>query len=96
MPIPANDNQPLGASIRYRVEPRLVPSVKAARRLHLTEAEFSAKRAALRAAGFPAPCPVTGHYDLLAIDRWIDSMAESPGRPATPIPDFATRLARLG
>ncbi len=43
-------------SIRFPVEPRLVPVQKAARRLHLTEAEFREKLEALLRVGFPAAC----------------------------------------
>lgn len=69
----SSDNTPTSASIRFAVEPRMVPVVKAARRLHLTAIEFGAKRAALEAIGFPVACPVTGHYDLKAIDAWMDA-----------------------
>jgi hypothetical protein len=62
-------------SIRFQVQPRLVPAAKAARRLHLTLDEFRAEIAALRLEGFPAPCPVTGHFDLVAIDAWLDRRA---------------------
>lgn len=44
---------------------------KAARRLHLTEAQFKEKLGALLLAGMPPACPVTGHYDLKAIDAWL-------------------------
>lgn len=63
------------SDIRYRIEPRLVPPVKAARRLHLTLVEFEDKRRALEQIGFPEPCPVTGFYDLTAIDAWLDRRA---------------------
>ena len=72
---PANDNSPSGASIRFSVEPRLVPAQKAARRLHLTKSEFTVLGPALRDAGFPQPCAITGHYDLKAIESWLDSRA---------------------
>jgi len=60
------------AGIRFRVEPRLVPPAKAARRLHLTASEFTKKAADLYRVGFPPPCPVTGYFDLVAIDVWQD------------------------
>lgn len=63
------------ASIRFAVHPRLVPADKAARRLFLTLDRFRADLAALRREGFPAPCPVTGHFDLVAIDAWLDRRA---------------------
>src|SRR5262249_49544723 len=43
---------------------------KAARRLHLTLAEFGAKLPELLARGFPGPDQTTGMYDLDAIDQW--------------------------
>ena len=73
-PVANNDNVKDGA-IRFAVEPRCVPQVKAARRLHLTGAEFSAVLEALLNEGFPAPCPITGHFDLKAIDAWLDKRA---------------------
>ena len=63
------------ASIRFAVQPRLVPADKAARRLHQTLDQFLAALPALRGVGFPAPCPVTGHFDLVAIDAWLDRRA---------------------
>ncbi len=95
----ANDNNPNGAAIRFPVEPRLIPAAKAARRLHLTLVEFDQKCASLRASGFPAACSVTGHYDLKAIDLWLDRRAGLVEQPV-PITDAARlvseRLAALG
>jgi hypothetical protein len=63
----------LGAQhVRFRVDPRGVPPVKAARRLGITLAAFEAKSAELYARGFPQPDPTTGNYDLVAIDAWMD------------------------
>jgi hypothetical protein len=62
----------IGASLRYRVEPRDVPPSKAARRLGLTLAEFDRLKDDLIARGFPRPDPTTGHYDLKAIEAWQD------------------------
>jgi hypothetical protein len=68
---PARIHSPPNAGqIRFRVEPRDVPPVKAARRLHLTFAEFEAKKEELFARQFPRPDPTTGMYDLIAIDAW--------------------------
>jgi hypothetical protein len=58
--------------IRFKVDPRDVPPAKAARRLHLTEAEFFDKLDQLHGRGFPNADPVTGHFDLRAIDTWMD------------------------
>lgn len=66
---------PTPNQIRFTVEPRLVPPTKAARRLHLTISEFNEKIGALLRAGMPAPCSVTGHYDLVALDAWLDRRA---------------------
>jgi hypothetical protein len=57
-------------SLRFRVDPADVPAEKAARRLHLTQAEFEAKLPELLARGFPAPDPTTHMFDLEAIDVW--------------------------
>ena len=59
-------------AIRFRVDPRDVPLVKAARKLGLTEAEFGKLRLQLSRRGFPDPDPDTGHYDLKAIEAWMD------------------------
>lgn len=89
---PANDNGVAGASIRFAIEPRLVPTAKAARRLHLTAAEFGAKHLALSAAGFPQPCRITGHYDLKAIEAWLDGRS---GLSATVHPPTPSEVSRL-
>lgn len=96
---PANDNVLCGASVRFVVEPRLVPVQKAARRLHLTKGEFSSLRPALLDAGFPRPCSITGHYDLKAIESWLDSRA-GVAESAPSLTDYAAlvsqRLDALG
>jgi len=61
---------PSAPSIRFRVEPGDVPPEKAARRLHLTLAEFTRLLPDLRRRGFPDADPTTGMYDLEAIDEW--------------------------
>jgi hypothetical protein len=98
LPTPANDNL-RGSSIRFPVDPRLVPPQKAARRLHLTEFDFLTKLSALQRIGFPAACPVTGHYDLQAIDAWLDRRAglgASSGVALDARDVFEERLANLG
>jgi hypothetical protein len=62
--------KPVAGRIRFNVEPRDVPPEKAARRLHLTLAEFTVKLPALLDRGFPDADPTTGMYDLEAIDLW--------------------------
>lgn len=61
---------PSAPLIRFRVEPADVPPEKAARRLHLTLAEFTRCLPALKRRGFPDADPTTGMYDLEAIDEW--------------------------
>ena len=96
--MPAHSN-----NIRFRVDPRDVPAEKAARRLHLTSAEFGAKLPELLARGFPARDPTTGMYDLDAIDHWMTARhglarpaltAEPKPRDASEV--FNTRRARNG
>lgn len=85
-------------SIRYPVQPRLLPPVKAARRLYLTLDEFRQKLPQLLLHGFPSPCPVTGHFDLVAIDAFLDRRA-GIGNGASAEDSAATmreRIARLG
>ena len=65
----------MGAALRFPVEPRLVPAAKAARRVGLHVDEFLAKIGALCKAGFPPAEPVTGNFDLKAIDAWLDRRA---------------------
>jgi hypothetical protein len=72
---------PRGAEIRFQVDPRDVPATKAARRLHLTEAEFEKKKVELFERGFPRPDPTTGMYDLVKIDQWMDGRDASTGGP---------------
>lgn len=59
-------------TIRFHVKPRCVPPAIAARRLGLTAKAFDEKLPALRALGFPAADPVTGNFDLEAIDRYLE------------------------
>ncbi len=60
------------SAVRFAVEPRDVPLIKAARRLGLSEAEFDEVKDRLFARGFPRPDPDTGRFDLKAIDDWMD------------------------
>lgn len=69
-----------GGGIRFRVDPRLVPSEKAARRLGVSSGVFSAMLPTLLREGFPNPCNVTGNYDLVAIEAWLDRRAGLGGR----------------
>jgi len=59
-------------AIRFRTEIRDVPRREAARHLGLEEAVFVEKLPSLIERGFPRADPDTGHFDLYAIDRWLD------------------------
>jgi hypothetical protein len=61
---------PKAKAVRFRIEPGDVPPEKAARRLHLTLAEFTDKLTELLRRGFPGPDPTTGMFCLEAIDQW--------------------------
>ena len=63
------------ATIRFPIDPRLVPPVKVARRLGVTFAAFMERLPELERAGFPKPDPVLGNYCLEAVDGWIDRWA---------------------
>lgn len=85
--------------LRYQVQPRMVRLDKAARRLGLTPAEFREKLPTLIARGMPPACDVTGHYDLDAINAWLDrrsGLAKSKpvARDASDV--FEERLSQLG
>src|SRR5262245_25669522 len=80
--------------IRFSVNPRDVPAQKAARRLHLTEAEFEAVKEELFARNFPRPDPTTGMYDLDAIDAWMTSRHSLDVRPKLRGTEFEDRLAK--
>jgi len=92
---PAQHIVPSPSQVRFVVEPRLVPPVKAARRLHLTLAEFNMKREALYRGGFPRACTVTGHYDLVAIDAWLDQRSRLGGGSSDPKAEQEYMLARI-
>ncbi|PSM20218.1 hypothetical protein [Nitratireductor sp. StC3] len=95
---PKHASTPSRDSIRFPVQPRLLPPTKAARRLHLTLDEFRDKLPALLMHGFPHPCPVTGHFDLVAIDAFLDRRAGFAGgvRPEDHEAIMRERIARLG
>jgi hypothetical protein len=90
------------AAIRYRVDPGDVPPEKAARRLHLTLADFNSVLPNLLKRGFPAADPDTGMYDLEAIDLWRRSRhgLASPAATAQPSaprrPSWGERLGAKG
>jgi hypothetical protein len=85
-------------AVRFPVKPRLIPAAKVARWLHLSIDEFRQLLPALRMEGFPAACPVTGHYDLVALEAWQDKRSGLSG--GLPVEDRAAimraRIASLG
>lgn len=90
--------RPTPAQVRFVVQPRLVPPIKAARRLHLTLADFTAKLPALLRSGFPNACSITGHYDLVAIDEWLDQR-RGAGAKSDALADeeyIRARIAEIG
>lgn len=91
---------PKGHAIRFPVDPRDVPPEKAARRMHLTPAEFHAMLPALIARGFPVPDPTTGMFDLKAIDCWMDERsgltAKASKRDASSVVDQRLERTRWG
>jgi hypothetical protein len=92
-------HRPVAANIRFPVQPRLVPAIKAARFLHLTLAEFRNAMPALHREGFPKACTITGHYDLVAIEAWQDrrsGLTKPTGTPADTDALIRERLANLG
>jgi hypothetical protein len=88
-------------AIRFPVDPRDVPPEKAARRLHLTLAEFNEMLPDLHARAFPRPDVTTGMYDLVAIDRWMDTRSglaptlTTEAGPRNASDGFSERVARL-
>jgi hypothetical protein len=97
----ASPREVIGASLRYRIEPRDVPLAKAARKLGLTVTQFNGVKDELFARGFPRPDPTTGHYDLKAIEAWQDArsglsipMTDGPSL-RDPGDGFEERAARL-
>lgn len=86
--------------MRFHVQPRCVPPAVAARRIGMTESAFLQMLPALQRSGFPQPVPVIGHYDLLAIDAWLDQQAglSTPNQPdaVDPSIDFEKILASIG
>ncbi len=85
--------------IRFPVAPRDVPPVKAARRLHLTLAQFELVLPELLARGFPKPNPTTNMFDLVAIGVWMDTRSginlTTPLGSRDASDGFAERLGRL-
>lgn len=85
--------------MRFHVTPRCVPANYAARRLGISEVVFLQMEPRLRQNGFPLPDPVTGNYDLVAIEAWLDrrsGLAPHGLRPIDAADGFEQRLAQIG
>lgn len=83
------------SSLRFHVEPRDVPAHAAARRLGLSEAEFSAALPRLLQRGFPPADPTTDRYDLDAIDAWRRSRHASVYADPSKARDGSVVMERL-
>lgn len=87
------------AEMRFHVTPRCVPANVAARRIGLSESAFLQHEPRLRQYGFPLPDPVTGNYDLMAIDAWLDrrsGLSQQALRAIDAADGFEQRLAQIG
>ncbi|MER9282028.1 hypothetical protein [Mesorhizobium sp. M0522] len=66
----------------------------------MTAKEFAELLPALVHDGFPQACPITGNFDLMAIDAWQDRRSGLAGPAAPPAAVSAdivrARLATLG
>ncbi|ESY71757.1 hypothetical protein X740_33680 [Mesorhizobium sp. LNHC221B00] len=86
--------------MRFHVDPRDVPPEKAARRLGLTQEQFTDLLPRLLSRGFPASDPDTGNYDLDAIDVWRAArhrrLLPSAPSPAHSSGLVAARLEKMG
>ncbi|WP_237480771.1 hypothetical protein [Lichenibacterium dinghuense] len=89
---------PQTTAVRFRVDPRDVPPVKAARLLGLTLPSFEDVLPRLRERGFPVPDPDTGHFDVKAIEDWMDrrsGLAKVVEARDADAGDFSSRLGRI-
>lgn len=87
---------PKPSEVRFRVDPGDVPPEKAARRLHLTLAQFNELLPRFQARGFPKADPDTGMFDLDEIDRWRarrHAPTETPPAPVEPELSMGERFA---
>ncbi|RWD32548.1 MAG: hypothetical protein EOS34_20685 [Mesorhizobium sp.] len=63
----------------------------------MTAKEFAELLPALVHDGFPQACPITGNFDLMAIDAWQDRRSGLAGVAAPASVDIVrARLATLG
>lgn len=88
--------------MRFHVKPRCVPTSAAARRLGLSERDFKDRLQDFERAGFPKADPVSGHYDIEAIDRYIEARnpsyfgKEDDGGAITDSAVMLQRIAGMG
>lgn len=59
--------------MRFHIAPRDVPPAVAARRMGMTLDAFLKALPAFKEHGFPTADPVSGNFDLQAIDRYCDA-----------------------
>jgi hypothetical protein len=87
------------SAMRYKVNPRDVPTEYAARRLGLGLADFEARLPDLIARGFPAADVTTGFFDLKAIEAWMDRRSGLAGMSVpmakTDRGELRDRIARM-
>ena len=69
--------------VRFRVDPRGISREKAARRLGIDVTHFDLIEDDLYAQGFPRADPLTGMWDLKAIDAWMDARSGIGSTAAT-------------
>jgi hypothetical protein len=76
----------------------MLPPTKVARWLFLSIDGFNEALPALLKEGFPKACPVTGHYDMRALEAWQDKRSGLVG--GLPVEDrtavMRERIANLG
>lgn len=58
---------------RSRTLPRCMSAADVAAYLGMSPSSYSRKKGDMERAGFPSRDGLTGRYDKLAIDRWLDS-----------------------
>src|SRR5258708_40278618 len=62
-----------GMTLRFKLPPRDVPPVTAARHMGMTLEAFHAALPMLLGRGFPPPDETTGNFDVVAIDTWCNT-----------------------
>jgi hypothetical protein len=60
-------------TLRFKLPPRDVPPVTAARHMGMTLEAFRAALPLLLGRGFPPPDETTGNFDVVAIDTWCNT-----------------------